>query len=115
LRSGGSDFLGFLFENARSSDSNTPQHLPSPLLYSPPPIFVYYLFSIPQLTSDMSNLYLVWQQEEWIKANITKDNDSEIPTDAAVDMGAKELAAEAVSKPELNRRSMRGLEFAQEH
>ena len=63
----------------------------------------------------MSNLYLVWQQEEWIKANITKDNDSEIPTDAAADMGAKELAAEAVSKPELNRRSMRGLEFAQEH
>jgi hypothetical protein len=58
---------------------------------------------------------LVWQQEEWIKANITKDAEGDIPADTG-DMGAKELAEEAVStKPELNRRGMRGLEFAQEH
>lgn len=58
----------------------------------------------------------VWQQEEWIKANLTKDPvDGETPDDGA-GIGAKELAAEAVStKSEVNRRSMRGLEFAQEH
>jgi len=57
----------------------------------------------------------VWQQEEWIKANLTKDPaDGDADADGGV--GAKELAAEAVStKAEVNRRSMRGLEFAQEH
>lgn len=59
---------------------------------------------------------LVWQQEEWIKANITKDAEGDIPANGGGDMGAKELAEEAIStKPELHRRSMRGLEFAQEH
>lgn len=56
---------------------------------------------------------VVWQQEEWIKANVTKDGEA---GEGGEDVGAKEMAEEAVStKPELNRRTLRGLEFAQEH
>jgi hypothetical protein len=67
-------------------------------------------------------LIVVWQQEEWIKANVTKDGDGEQGLAAegeegTGDVGAKELAEEATrtAKPEINRRGMRGLEFAQEH